>query len=67
MTPMERSYRERLAQVRANDAAHEKMMQQIAALAGVSRDALRLGVMYDGNRIDQVVAKHGTFPKCDAE
>lgn len=62
MTP-DRAYRERLAQVRANDAVHEEMMQQIAALAGVLRDALRVDVMHPNSRIDRVVAKHGTFPK----
>ena len=59
----DRAYEARLAQVRQNDAAHEETMQQIAALAGVSRDALRREVMQPNNRIDRVVAKHGTFPK----
>jgi hypothetical protein len=62
MTP-DRAYKARLAQVRANDAVHEEMMQQIAALAGVSRDTLRVGVMLPNNLIDRVVAKHGPFPK----
>ncbi len=62
MTP-DRAYEARLAQVRANDAVHEEMMQQIAALAGVSRDNLRVGVMLPNNQIDRVVAKHGPFPK----
>jgi hypothetical protein len=60
---MTQSYKARLARVRANDAAHEEMMQQIAVLAGVSRDALRVDVMLHNNLIDRVVAKHGTFPK----
>lgn len=59
----DQAYKARLARVRANDAAHEEMMQQIAALAGVSRDALRREVMHQHNPIDRVVTKHGTFPK----
>jgi chemotaxis regulatin CheY-phosphate phosphatase CheZ len=53
----EQSRLARLARVREADATHERMMQEIAALARVKRRSLS---EWD---IDRVVAKHGTFPK----